>query len=245
MSKVYDDNTTKRPYYPKDFIDRVKKIKSNTDNNVYNIGMSITGEFGNRMATMTTGYSGHDDLTNYFIFTKEDLLSIREMIDIAIEEIDGDTEKKKDLDLLREELKSYIEKGYVSKIQVIKTNTVVPNGFHDGLYTAFQIKPVFDIQGKDIDININIGLNYIEFLYLSPNEVKFKETIQYLNMGHDEVEIEFIGYDRKEEIRKYILDAKKELNNFDIKGHFDRKPPTQEEIKKAKDILEKIGMFPS
>lgn len=245
MSNVYEDKEIKRPYYPKDFMDSIKKIKSHTDNNTYKIGLSITGEFGNRMATLSTGYAGHDDITNYFIFDKVDLLSIRELIDRAILEIDGDTEKKKELDSLREELKTYVEKGYVKKIQVIKTNTLVPNGFHDGVYSAYQIKPIFDLNGKDPDIPVNIGLSYIEFLYLSPNEEKFKATIKYLNFGHNEIDIEFIGYNREEEIRKYILEAKKDLKNFDIKDHFSRKPPTQDEIKKAKDILANLGMIAS
>ena len=240
---ICNDSITKHPYYQKDFIDKTKKIKSNIDDNIYKIGMSITGEFGDRMVTMSTGYAGHDNITNYFIFTKNDLLSIREMIDKTIEEIDEDKNKKEELDSLREELKTYIEIGIVHKIQVIKTNSVIPNGYHNELYSAYKIKPVFDIEGKDIQDDVNIGLNYIEFLYLSPNENKFNETLSYLKCGHDEVEIEFIGYDRKEEVKKYILGAKKDLEKFDIKDHFSKRP-SQEDINKAKDILGKLGMFP-
>ena len=243
---IYNDSITKRPYYQKDFIDKEIKIKSSVDPNTYKIGISITGEFGNRMATLSTGYDGYDDKTNYFIFDRNALLSIRDMIDTAIDEIDEDNNKNNELYLIREELEKYIEMGYVKKINVEKIKTTIPNGFHDGIYSPYIIRPVFDLSSipNDVEESINTGLNYIEFLYLSPNEDKYKETLSYLKCGHDEIEINFIGYNRKEEVRKYILEAKKELDRFDIKDHFSKKnAPSPEEIAKAKDILRNLGML--
>lgn len=238
----YIDSSIKRPYYQKDFIETIKKIKSHIDENIYKVGVSITGEAGNRLATVSTGYAGHDDITNYFIFDKDDLLTIREMIDTAIKEIDDDKNKKKELDSIRDELKRYIEHGYVKKIKIIRTSTFIPNGYHDGLYSAYQIKPIFEVD-DNVEEDVNIGLTYIEFLYLSPNEDQFNKTLSYLKCGHDEVEIEFIGYNRKEEVKKYIMEAKRDLSNFDIKDHFNKRP-SQEDINKAKDILSKLGMIP-
>lgn len=238
----YNDPITKYPYYIKDFRDRSKKFKSEVDSNTYKFGLSITGEFGNRVATISTGYLGHDDKTNYFILNRDQLEELKTMIDEIIYEIDKDWEKNQELGKLRDELESYISKGYVKKLQVIKTKTTIPNGFDNRLYTPYVIKPIFEYDIPDDDINI--GFNYIDLLYLSPDQEKFEETLHYLKCGHDDLEIEFVGYNRKEELRKYIMDAKENLKNFDYKEHYSRdKMPSKEDIEKAKEILKKLGMI--
>lgn len=238
----YNDPITKYPYYTKDFKDRNKKFKSDIDANIYKIGLSITGEFGNRVATLSAGYNGHDDKTNYFIFNRDQLEELKTMIEDTIDEIDKDWEKNQELGKLRDELESYISKGYVRRLQVIKTQTIIPNGFDNRLYTPYVIKPVFEYDIPDDDVNL--GFNYIDLLYLSPDQEKFEETLHYLKCGHDELEIEFIGYNRREELRKYIMEAKDNLKNFDYKKHYSRENmPSQEDIKAVRDILKKLGMI--
>lgn len=202
-------------FYRSDFVDA--KLKLNKSEYLFN--MSVTGEFGNRQLYLSTGYRDYDDYTNHFVLSLEDAKKMKSVLDKTIEQIEEDAACKNRLDKYRQELKGYIEKGFVEKIIMIKENIPNPSGFNKSLYTPFTVKPVFtNIDGNNTD-NVNLFFNYTEFFHLSPNDIKFQEMIDYIRWDHKEIPIEFKGYDRKAHVKKSIEDAKRSLKNYNPKDN--------------------------
>lgn len=235
MGKNYIDKSKVHAYYRSDFIEKDIKIKSDTDS-IYNFGVRVTGENGNRRIYLTSGYNNTEEYTNHFVLSVEDIEKLEALIIEAKTQINEDKKANVLLDDMRNELKRYIENDYIDKIKLIRQDIIYPNGFNKELYIPFLIQPEFSLDIPDDDINL--GFNYIEFLHLSMKEDEYQKTLDYIRFDHKEIPIVFVGYDRKEEIRKYIKEAKKDLKNYDPSK---RKPPTKEQMDRAMDIMKKMG----
>lgn len=232
------DTNTRLPFYRTDFKKQELKVKSDQDL-IYQFSIETTGSFGDRKAYMTAGYKGEDDLTNTFVVDLETLNKLKDSLDKVITEINEDLKKKNELSELHELLESYIIKGYVEKIKVSKLKHYIKlNGFNTTLYSPYKIEPIFkkEVLNNDIDDNIIIGLNWVEFLHFSINEKEFENTLGYIRCEHKEIPIEFDGYDRQKEIKDHIKESMKGLKDYDPS-----RKPTKDEIDKAKNIMKELG----
>lgn len=225
----------KNPYRIKDYRKNTLRIVNKELNSVGVITSEITGEFGDRKAYITTGYEGTDEHTNFFIISKEDLdILISNLLNLY-EDITDDSNIKLSESELMYELHSYITNGYIKSITLRKLNIELP-GFNPNLYTPFNIEPEFK---NDLpDDNINLGLNFVKVLRIKIRDKDYNDMLDYIRNGDKNIPIKFIGFDRNEQIKKYINDAKKELKDFDPSK---RKMPTKEQRELALKTLSNIG----
>lgn len=240
MSTNFIDKKTKNPYRKVPYVEKTCKISHKELTVVGQIKSTISGEFGERKAYLTTGYKGDDDNINHFVLSRTDLKLLIDQLQSTLDEIDEDSASYQWSNKILEEFHSYLDTGYVESIIMKRLKMEIP-GFNPLLYIPFNIKPVFK---NDIpnDIGVNLEFNFIQCIHLDINENLYNETLDTLRNGHTEIPITFIGYDRKEEIKKLIESAKKDLKDFDPSK---KKPPTPEQREIAQKTLEKMGyIFP-
>ena len=235
----YIKSETINPYPKKDFTcKRSVKITQDALSSEGLFTSEITGEFGNRKAYITTGYIGDDSLTNNFVVSEDTLEEIIDNLQYVLANIKHDKELKSHEDSLMDTLHEYIRLGYVEGITLERLNMEIP-GFNSSLYKVFKIKPKF-IYNIDPNAGVNLEFSFIKCLHLDLNQEKYNKTIDDIRNGDNTIPIKFIGYDRKEEIKKFIISAKKELEGYDPSNNI---PPTPEQINSAKDIMKKIGLI--
>lgn len=241
MSSNFIDKETKNPYRKAPYVEKTCKINHQEISGIGKITSTISGEFGDRKAYISTGYIGDEDRTNYFVLSRLHLELLIEQLQSILTEIDEDKACYQYSEEILKEFHTYLDSGHVESIIIRKLKMDMP-GFNSLLYIPFNIKPVFK-NDIPLDAGVNLEFNFIQYLHLDMNETKYNDTLNNLRNGHTEIPITFIGYDRKEEIKKLIASAQKDLKDFDPSK---RKPPTPEQREIAKKTLEKMGyVFPN
>lgn len=217
------------PYNMDKCEDKSVEIKPEELNVTGFIKSSLTGEFGNRQAYLQTGYYGHDG-SNYFVASEEELRNIIDSLEYILENILTDKTAKRMEDELLDELYRYIDNGYVKSIKLTRMKLSVP-GFSSALYIPFKVEPEFNYDLPDD--NINLGFNFLRMFRFPIKEEEYQEELKKITNSKD-ISIHFVGFDRKQQIRDFIKDAKDSLKDYDPSKNL---PPTREQVSKVLNIF--------
>lgn len=214
----YLDDSTHRPYRLKPYSYKPVKVLPKIPNtSLGKIEMELSGEYGARQAFLTVGYKNSPEHDVYLLMDVDELKRTRELIDQMISDIEEDINYKGSRGLLLEEFHRYLDHGYVKEVVMTKLKTKLP-GFNPNLYTIFHVTMRFK---EDIpDDYINLKYNFVYCMHLSASEKDYEKSMDELLGGHfkdEDLKITMIGYNRQEEVNKYLKEAKKDLKNFDPK----------------------------
>lgn len=236
----YMDNNIRRPYRLQSYSYKPVKILPKIPNtSLGKIEMELSGEYGNRQAFLTIGYKGSPEHDLYLLMDKEELKKTRDLIDQMISDIEEDKKYSQSSRMILEEFHRYLGRGYVKEVILTKLKTELP-GFNTALYTIFHVEMKFK---EDVPNDyINLKYNFIYCVHLSANEKDYIDTMNKLFGGHfkdKDLKITMIGYNRQEDIAKYIRDAKKDLANFDPKRDH---ALTEEQRNFIKNYYESMGL---
>lgn len=236
------DNKTIVPYDPIDYGKPDKIIirqKGDQKDLVdYKFEFEISGDNLNRKILFTAGYLGGTakDQDNIFILEEESIDDLITKLQLEKERIQKAKENKKRLEELHKQLGEYLKAGYITKIIMRHQPTRLPPYYNKLIYKAFIIEPVFK---NDCPSEVNTGFNFLEVLHLPIEEKEFDKVMNYVR-HYEDIPIETIGFDIRDEIEKRKKEAIKELNGRTAEEYVNRH--SEEQKKKYAKMMNDMGI---